>query len=177
MNKRSFLKVLVGAAVVPTVAVSAYQTLLADRNTSSTTDVTVTLTEDKQVEKIELSRAEWKKKLTPAQYRVLRKAGTERPYSSPLNNEKRDGVFACAGCELPLFESETKFESGTGWPSFFQPLSGHVATSTDFKLIFPRTEYHCARCGGHQGHVFKDGPRPTGLRYCNNGVALTFVPA
>ncbi len=123
-----------------------------------------------------LSKSDWKSRLTSEQYRVLRKEGTERPWSSPLNNEKRDGVYACAACELPLFESSMKFDSGTGWPSFFDHLEAAIGTKRDFKLIVPRTEYHCARCGGHQGHVFKDGPKPTGLRYCNNGVALKFIP-
>jgi peptide-methionine (R)-S-oxide reductase len=107
---------------------------------------------------------------------VLRKEGTERPFTSPLNDEKRDGEFACAGCGLVLFRSDQKFDSGTGWPSFFDTVEGRVETKRDFKLIVPRTEYHCARCGGHQGHVFNDGPQPTGLRYCNNGIALTFIP-
>jgi peptide-methionine (R)-S-oxide reductase len=124
-----------------------------------------------------LSEAEWKRRLSPQAYQVLRQEATERPFSSPLNNEKRKGRFVCAGCRLPLFSSGAKFDSGTGWPSFWQPLPGAVATKTDFKLIVPRTEYHCQRCGGHQGHVFKDGPKPTGLRYCNNGVALLFEPA
>lgn len=127
-------------------------------------------------ETFELSDAEWRERLTMEQYQVLRKEGTERPGSSELNDEKRAGIFVCAGCELPLFSSETKYESGTGWPSFYAPLEGAVQTRRDFKLILPRTEYHCSRCGGHQGHVFKDGPPPTGLRYCNNGVALMFVP-
>jgi len=121
-----------------------------------------------------LSDTEWRQRLSPAQYAVLRKEGTEPPGSSPLDGEKRKGTFVCAGCELPLFTSAMKFDSRTGWPSFFDTLPGAVATRTDYKMILPRTEYHCARCGGHQGHVFNDGPRPTGLRYCNNGVALKF---
>jgi peptide-methionine (R)-S-oxide reductase len=119
---------------------------------------------------------EWRRLLSPAQYEVLRQHGTERPYSSPLNSEKRKGTFACAACELPLFSSETKFESGTGWPSFYAPLAKAVGTSQDRSLLMLRTEVHCRRCGGHLGHVFKDGPPPTGLRYCMNGVALTFIP-
>jgi peptide-methionine (R)-S-oxide reductase len=122
------------------------------------------------------SDAEWKKILTPAQYNVLREAGTELPGSSPLNEEKHPGVFVCAGCRLPLFTSAMKFDSGTGWPSFFTTIPGAVATRRDYSLIIPRTEYHCVRCGGHQGHVFDDGPPPTNQRWCNNGVALRFIP-
>ena len=124
-----------------------------------------------------LTDAQWKQRLTPAQYHVLRDEGTERAGSSPLNGEKRRGRFHCAGCELPLFKSDTKYDSGTGWPSFWAPIPGAVATKVDYKLVYPRTEYHCRRCEGHQGHVFPDGPQPTGQRYCNNGVALRFVAA
>jgi len=124
-----------------------------------------------------LSKSEWKDRLTDQEFHVLRKEGTERPWTSPFNDEKRAGTYVCAGCALPLFKADTKFDSGTGWPSFFDYIEGAVETKTDFKMIVPRTEYHCSRCGGHQGHVFKDGPNPTGLRYCNNGVALDFVPA
>jgi peptide-methionine (R)-S-oxide reductase len=119
---------------------------------------------------------EWKRNLTSEQYYVLRQHGTERPGTSPLNREKRQGVFACAGCGLSLFSSETKYESGTGWPSFWQPLPDAVGTKTDYMLLLPRTEVHCRRCGGHLGHVFNDGPRPTGQRYCMNGAAMTFMP-
>jgi peptide-methionine (R)-S-oxide reductase len=122
-------------------------------------------------------RAEWRKLLSPEAYRVLFQEGTERPGSSPLNAEKRPGTYVCAACFLPLFDAADKYESGTGWPSFTRPIEGRMGTRTDFKLIWPRTEYHCIRCGGHQGHVFDDGPPPLGKRWCNNGVALRFVPA
>ena len=124
---------------------------------------------------ISKSEQQWKGLLEPARYQVLFEDATERPFSSPLNDEKNAGTFICAACFLPLFDSTHKFDSGTGWPSFTQPISGHIGTKRDFKLVLPRTEYHCARCLGHQGHVFNDGPRPRGERWCNNGLALLFV--
>jgi len=124
-----------------------------------------------------LTEAEWKARLEPKAFAVLRQEATERPFTSPLEHEKRAGTYHCAGCDLPLFSSETKFDSGTGWPSFWDHLPGAMGTSLDHKLFYTRTEYHCARCLGHQGHVFEDGPAPTGQRWCNNGVALTFRPA
>ncbi len=127
-------------------------------------------------DRVEKSKAEWQASLPEQSYSVLFDEGTERPWSSPLNDEKRPGTFVCAACNQPLFEASSKFDSGTGWPSFFQPIPGALETKRDVKLLLPRTEYHCARCGGHQGHVFDDGPAPTGQRYCNNGLALKFVP-
>jgi peptide-methionine (R)-S-oxide reductase len=158
MTRRTWLGLLSTVGLAPAATVAAAATPAASR-----------------ADRVVLSDAEWKQRLTSSQYHVLRKEGTEPPGSSALNAEKRRGTYTCAGCALALFSSEAKYESGTGWPSFHTPLAGALGTSTDFKLILPRTEYHCARCGGHQGHVFDDGPRPSGKRYCNNGVALNFV--
>ena len=131
-----------------------------------------------EIAKITKTDAEWKALLTPEQYRVLRQAGTEKPFANQYHSSKAPGTYVCAGCDLPLFSSRSKFDSGTGWPSFWEPIAEKaVETKTDWKLLHPRTEVHCARCGGHQGHVFDDGPKPTGLRYCINGVSLSFKPA
>jgi len=145
--------------------------------TESTKDILAKLESNpSSIVPLELSRERWINALSEESFYVLREEGTERPFTSILNDEKREGEYVCAGCSLSLFSSEFKFDSGTGWPSFYDAIEGRIETKTDYKLIIPRTEYHCARCGGHQGHVFKDGPRPTGLRYCNNGVALKFIP-
>ncbi len=161
MDRRAFIKLAAGGAGVLVLAEfgGLAQALAAER-----------------IERINRSNAEWKKLLTPEQYNVLREEGTERAFTSPLDHEKRNGMFVCVACNFPLFPSRFKFDSGTGWPSFYDVLPGHVETKSDRLLLTLRTEYHCARCGGHHGHVFNDGPRPTGLRYCNNGVALKFIP-
>jgi peptide-methionine (R)-S-oxide reductase len=157
------------ALVTSGVALAAFLTVTRNGEAGA---VTTTETIDYR----SLSDAEWRERLTPYQYAILRKHGTERAGTSPLNREKRKGIFACAGCDLPLFSSDTKFESGTGWPSFYQPLPDAVETKTDRSFLMTRTEVHCKRCLGHLGHVFDDGPPPTGLRYCMNGVALKFIP-
>ncbi len=162
MHRRSLIKLFGAAALAPLIG----QSVFARQETTMT-----------MIEKLELSDEEWRQRLTSAQYHVLRKEGTERPGSSSLLNEKRDGTYACAGCDHPLFDASMKYDSGTGWPSFYTTLPDAFETKRDFKAIWPRTEYHCAKCGGHHGHVFDDGPQPTGLRYCNNGVALKFIPA
>ena len=164
MNRRLFLAGAVSTAVSAALATRA---VTAATETKSMTAAFPPL--DKTTD-------EWKQLLADQPYRVLFEEATERPWTSPLNDEKRDGTYVCAACYLPLFESKTKFDSGTGWPSFYQSIEGSTGTKKDWKMLIPRTEYHCARCGGHQGHVFNDGPQPTGQRWCNNGVALRFVP-
>jgi len=186
MKRRQFMLLIAGAPLVMTVMGRSRSAWSADATGGKSLDRIrknwrSLLARDAKVglstEPLRKSRAEWKQILSDAQFYVLREEGTERPFSSPLNDEKRPGVYVCAGCALPLFTSQMKFDSGTGWPSFFTHIPGHLGTKKDFKLIVPRTEYHCIRCGGHQGHVFDDGPAPTGQRWCNNGVALRFIPA
>jgi peptide-methionine (R)-S-oxide reductase len=186
MNRRAILNALAGLSLAGLAGIAGRA---AAQPAKGTPGVTVKDVQDnwksllapgadiaKDSTPLKLSKDEWKKRLTPAQYLVLRDEGTERAGTSPLDGEKRPGVFACVGCGLPLFTSAMKFDSGTGWPSFFTTIPGAFGKSTDYKLILPRTEYHCAKCGGHHGHVFDDGPPPTGQRWCNNGVVLRFIP-
>ena len=176
MKRRAFL---LGLAAAPLAGVAATPVDMKDIKRMQS-DWKTFLAPDTSVpsagEPLNLSKDEWRKRLPAQSYAVLREESTERAGTSPLNNEKRAGVFVCAGCGLPLFTSEMKFESGTGWPSFFTSIPGAFETKKDHYLIYPRTEYHCARCGGHHGHLFDDGPAPTGQRWCNNGVALKFIP-
>ena len=162
MERRLFI----AGAIVSAVAVVAGKSVFATSDSAAMKGDFPTINKSKD---------EWRKLLGELQYQVLFEESTERPWTSPLNDEKRAGTYVCSACYLPMFLSETKFDSGTGWPSFYQAIESNVASKRDWKLILPRTEYHCARCGGHQGHVFDDGPRPTGQRWCNNGVALQFV--
>ncbi|AFZ22668.1 methionine-R-sulfoxide reductase [Cylindrospermum stagnale PCC 7417] len=164
MDKRYFLQI--SAALVGTAFFLRYINRSSETMATSKTEFEITKPEE-----------EWNKTLTPEQFYVLRKHGTERAHTSPLDKQYTQGTYLCAGCELPLFTSETKFNSGTGWPSFFNPIEGAIATTVDRTLFMTRTEVHCSRCGGHLGHVFNDGPAPTGKRYCMNGVALKFIPA
>jgi peptide-methionine (R)-S-oxide reductase len=161
MKRRSLLKAI---ALLPTVPLLSHAPLSLAQSIASS------------VMPLNKPHSAWRELLTAEAYAVLFEEDTEAPGSSPLNQEKRDGTYVCAACYLPLFASQDKYESGSGWPSFTQPIAGHMSQKRDFKLIFPRTEYHCARCGGHQGHVFNDGPKPRGERWCNNGLALSFIP-
>jgi peptide-methionine (R)-S-oxide reductase len=163
MNRRAVLQSLATLAGLPLISACS------SSKTSVNTSAAIT------VEPLKKPHEDWRGLVSPAAYKVLFEEDTEPPGSSPLNREDREGTFICAACYLPLFDSANKYESGTGWPSFTQPIAGHMETRHDFKMILPRTEYHCARCGGHQGHVFKDGPLPRGERWCNNGLALRFV--
>jgi peptide-methionine (R)-S-oxide reductase len=177
MDRASFLKHLAWASVAP-LALSACSRSRSRPGPGTVDPDTLDVHPRRaDIPPIDKTEKEWRALLSAEAFHVLFKAGTEPRHSSPLLNEKRAGTYLCAACRLPLFPSKTKYESGTGWPSFWAPLEGRVETQKDMKLGYPRTEYHCKRCGGHQGHIFEDGPEPTGLRYCNNGLALTFVPA
>lgn len=170
MNRRTFISL----AVLSTAFAGSLLSKGMKKAHAMKTKLQLSINPEK-IQPFELDDIDWQHRLTEAEYYVMFKDGTEPPKSSKLNDEKRKGLYICAACNLALFKSDMKYESGTGWPSFFDVIEGRVETKRDFKLLLPRTEYHCARCGAHQGHVFKDGPQPTGLRYCNNGVALKFV--
>ncbi|MGA8276663.1 MAG: peptide-methionine (R)-S-oxide reductase MsrB [Rhodanobacteraceae bacterium] len=166
MRRRQFLITSAGAMALAAVGCRTSQTSAADAQGGK----------GQEKFEVDLTEAQWRQRLTPRQFRILRQQGTEPAFSSPLDHETRAGIYECAGCALPLYSSETKFDSGTGWPSFWKPLPNAVETRTDTSLFMTRNEVHCRRCGGHLGHVFDDGPPPTGLRYCMNGLALKFVP-
>ena len=174
MKKRDFLKI--GAAGVGAIALLRYLPSLAASSSTAETKTAAGASSEGEFE-ITKTEAEWREILTPEEFAVLRQEDTERPFSSPLDKLSTAGTYSCAGCELPLFSSEAKFDSGTGWPSFYAPLENAVATRSDRSFLMERTEVHCRRCGGHLGHVFNDGPAPTGKRYCMNGVSLSFSPA
>lgn len=176
MQRRHFLA-MIGAGAAVTFLARSGRPLRAEEAEAAQEPAVARPAEPDRIEPLELSDDEWRERLTDEQYRILRREGTERAHTSALNEEERDGDYLCAGCGLVLFRSRWKYDSGTGWPSFFDVIEEHIGTKTDRKLLSERTEYHCARCGGHHGHVFDDGPEPTGLRYCNNGVALVFRAA
>jgi peptide-methionine (R)-S-oxide reductase len=179
MKKRDLL--LTGAAFIGSVGLFQFWRSPSPNSTAKDSAIAVDLDIDKTkaTKKYQIMKTEdeWKQVLTPEQFKVLRKHGTERAFTSPLDKQYSNGAYYCAGCDLPLFTSDTKFNSGTGWPSFFQPIEGAIGTTIDKSLFMQRVEVHCSRCGGHLGHVFNDGPKPTGQRYCMNGVSLKFVPA
>ncbi len=174
MKKRDLL--VTGAAIIGGAWLTQYWRSQSIDSATTDSAIAVDLTKATRKYKIMKTEEEWKQALTPEQFNVLRKHGTERPSTSPLDKEYGKGAYNCAGCDLPLFTAETKFNSGTGWPSFFAPIEGAIATTTDKSLFMTRVEVHCSRCGGHLGHVFNDGPKPTGERYCMNGVSLKFIP-
>jgi peptide-methionine (R)-S-oxide reductase len=177
MDRAAFLKHLAWASVAPMALSACGRSQSMPARSPAASDTLDVHPRRTDIPPLDKSKEEWRSILAEDVFYILFEAGTEPRYSSPLLKETRTGSYICAACRLPLFSSKTKYESGTGWPSFWAPLEGRVETKKDMKLGYPRTEYHCARCGGHQGHVFEDGPEPTGLRYCNNGLALTFVPA
>jgi len=176
MKRRSLLKALAAVPFVAHAASPGKEKSVKELQENWKTFLPAGATVPSPAEPLKLSKDEWRKRLPGPSFNVMREEGTERAGTSPLNDEKRAGIYACAGCGLPVFTSEMKFESGTGWPSFFTTIPGAFDMKKDFYLIYPRTEYHCKRCGGHHGHLFDDGPPPTGQRYCNNGVALKFLP-
>lgn len=182
MNRRTMLRLFLAAGAAAAVPARAQKGTPADMKAVESLQqnwrelLAAGVTPPAPTDTLKLTDEEWRKRLDRAQHYVLRREGTEAPGSSPLNDEYRPGVFVCAGCDLPVFTSAMKYDSKTGWPSFFTTIPGVFGTKIDYKLLYPRTEYHCIRCGGHHGHVFDDGPRPTGKRWCNNGVALRFIP-